>query len=274
MCGCGDPTLTIMGTEQPYEGRLRFSAESRYREDRVGEPGVDRYTLRELRTDLSAAWSASRSVVLSATLPILYRMGEDSSLREERAFGLGDVELRLRLVVARDRAFAPEHLLALVAGAGLPTAPVGLEGIDSSPSADVQPGSGALQGIVGAAYSHFAEALSLYASATWMLPVRVRGEVDRGPTMRVTLAGQAQLSQLLAVRVGVDGRADAPSRIQGSDDPNSGGFILFASPDLLFSPTEDLLFAFGVRAPFYQALRGAHVESVSFNASVIWDTET
>ena len=40
-CGCGDPTLTLMGAGQPFSGRLRLGAELRYRWDELGGPDTE-----------------------------------------------------------------------------------------------------------------------------------------------------------------------------------------------------------------------------------------
>jgi hypothetical protein len=48
MCGCGDPTLTTMGAEQPFAGRLRLSSELRYRSDAIGD-APERTQIEEVR---------------------------------------------------------------------------------------------------------------------------------------------------------------------------------------------------------------------------------
>ncbi|HKO89712.1 MAG TPA: hypothetical protein VJU61_01085, partial [Polyangiaceae bacterium] len=55
-CDSGDPTLTALGTEQPFAGRLRSALGLRYRTDAIGVPGVDEMNIRDLRADLSVAW--------------------------------------------------------------------------------------------------------------------------------------------------------------------------------------------------------------------------
>ena len=44
-CGCGDLTLTVMGSEKPYAGRLRAALELRHRTDAVGRPGFNEQRL-------------------------------------------------------------------------------------------------------------------------------------------------------------------------------------------------------------------------------------
>jgi hypothetical protein len=54
-CGCGDPTLTTLGTTKPFAGRLRAALQLAYRTDAVGREGLNRVELREARLDASVA---------------------------------------------------------------------------------------------------------------------------------------------------------------------------------------------------------------------------
>ncbi|HYO67567.1 MAG TPA: hypothetical protein VEU33_15940 [Archangium sp.] len=53
----GDPTLTSMGTEQPFAGRLRLANQVRAWSLTTGQDAVDAVSLRELRMDLSVAYA-------------------------------------------------------------------------------------------------------------------------------------------------------------------------------------------------------------------------
>ena len=68
----GDPTLTVMGTEQPFAGRFRVALRGRMRGDRL-----DDVTVLEGRTDVSLAWSPLPSLSLC--------LGQRSTLRQQRA---------------------------------------------------------------------------------------------------------------------------------------------------------------------------------------------
>ena len=67
-CGCGDPTLSAVGAEKPYAGRLRLSLNTRYRSDTVGTEGVNKLSLQETRADLQAAWSPTARWTLLITI--------------------------------------------------------------------------------------------------------------------------------------------------------------------------------------------------------------
>src|SRR5262249_28399770 len=134
-CGCGDPTLTVMGSETPFAGRIRASLEARTADAVVGA-GADREVTRDSRVDLGFSSAPLDRLVLAAGLPLVMRSTQAADLPGESAIGPGDLELSARFVLLRDRPLAPRHLLSVVAGAGLPT---GLQ----TGGMDVTPGSGA-----------------------------------------------------------------------------------------------------------------------------------
>ena len=70
-CGCGDPTLTSMGTEQPFAGRLRLATQMRAWGLASGQLGENAAALRELRMDLSVAYAPTPWLFLSAMAPLL-----------------------------------------------------------------------------------------------------------------------------------------------------------------------------------------------------------
>src|SRR4051812_37900921 len=155
-CGCGDPTLTATGVEQPYKNRVRLALEERLNDHIQGdwETGERAYTL---RSSLTAAWAPHPRVTVMAQLPWVSswiapmgrRAGYDS------VNGLGDLELSLRTVVARDRRFAPHHLFWLAAGLKMPTGWL-VRDADGIPfPEDDQPSSGSWDPFFGALYAWF-----------------------------------------------------------------------------------------------------------------------
>lgn len=270
-CSCGDPTLTVMGSEQPFAGRLRLSTELRYRTDQVGEPGVDALALQELRLDLGASYAPRDWWVLSATAPVVFRDLTFANLSNERAAGLGDVELRGKAIVFQRESFRTRHLFGVMVGAKLPTAPLLRDSKGRTLSADAQAGTGSLDAQLGLSYAYFARPWSLYASVTGLAPVLARKELVTGPSLRTTVAVQRHLDDAFAVQLGVDTRHDRPTLIDGTPDADSGGSIAFLSPELLFSPRTDLLLIATVRIPVLNRLQGFHREGYFFSVGAIFD---
>jgi hypothetical protein len=270
-CGCGDPTLTAAGAEQPFAGRLRSSLELRYRTDSIGEPGVDESEIVELRADVSGSWAPLENLVFMLTMPLVYREVTDVSLAANSSWGPGDLELRSKLFVYRDRALAPRHLLAVMLGLKAPTAPFRRDADGELLPLEAQPGTGSWDLLAGPSYALFEGAFSFYASAQLSYPLVTREELEPGASLRGTLAPQLQVVESLAVRGAIEARADQVSEESGMEDPNSGGLVVLAGGDVLVSPLLDLTLAVGARLPVVQALRGFHREGPVLNVAVSYD---
>jgi hypothetical protein len=255
-CTCGDPTLTSMGTEQPFTGRLRFASQVRAWGQTEGQEGLDAHTLRELRMDVSAAWAPFSWLFLSATVPLQLRSLQDVSLARETAWGLGDMEVSAKAFVFRDRDFSPNHLVGVLVGARLPTSPTWRDAEGTPLSLDAQLGAGSVAPLLGLAYTAFRPQWSFIASATGYLPGRGREGFRAGPTLLTTLAAQYQPSTRWAMRLAMDGRLEAPADLRGEVELAGSGLLAYISPDILFSPTTDMVVQLGVRVPILNLLEG------------------
>ena len=270
-CDSGDPTLTALGTEQPFAGRLRSALALRYRTDAIGVPGVDRSNIRELRADLSSAWAPSEGWFIVANLPFIYRRVSDDSLAESEVWGLGDAELDAKWFAWQDRAFAPRQLLAFLGGVELPTGAWQKDAAGDYLPLEVQPGSGSLDLVLGASLTAFWGPASGWLSLRWLQPLLVRDALQPGSALWTSLALQHQLTSWLALRLGSELRWDQQSEEAGQPDPNSGGTILFGSGDLGWSPGADLTLWLGLRLPLVNALHGAHDEGASVSLVLAHD---
>lgn len=269
-CACGDPTLVVMGTEQPFAGRLRLSAELRTRSERMGN-GDDRHELHERRLDLGAAWSPSSWLTLSLTLPLVDRELGMANLARVGAQAVGDVEVRARVYVWRTGGFGREHLLALHGGVELPTSPTIRRG-GVALADEVQPGTSSLDLLAGASWLHLRGSFSFYASAVALLPRRTPLGYTPGRALLGTAAAQVQPWDFLALRGGLDGRWErAAIERDGTVRPDTGGFALFASPAILFQPWTDWLLQLQLRIPAWQRMRGEHEEGTGLGVGVIRD---
>jgi hypothetical protein len=270
-CACGDPTLTSMGTEQPFSGRMRVAAVTRAWGQTVGEEALDAVTLRELRVDVSAAYAPLPWLMLSATLPLQARTLRDVSLTREQAVGPGDLEVSAKLFVFRDRAFSPDHLLAVLVGSELPTSPTLRDEQGAPLSIDAQLGTGSVDPFVGLAYTAFRGSWSFVASATGTLPTQGRLGFRAGASLRSTLATQFQPSTSWALRLAADTRLEAASTTFGVRDTDGSGFIGYLSPELLISPSTDFILQLGVRVPVLNLLSGRVQQTPILQAAVAFD---
>lgn len=270
-CSCGDPTLTTMGDEKPFAGRLRGSVDLRMRSDVIGEADVDQVDLREQRVDLALTWAPTDRAFLSLVVPLAYRDITHVNLARERVLGLGDLELRAKYFLYEDRHFAPRHLVALQLGTQLPTSSVQRDAAGMLLPGEAQLGTGGFDPIVGVSYGYFEAPWSAYASVTAVIPTMSRAGIEPGASLLGTVAGQYQLGTNLAARLGVDTRLDRRTREGGVVDPDSGGFIAFASPEIVYSPRTDLLLSASVRLPVVNRLSGRHDEGPVAQTAVVYD---
>ncbi|HVG56913.1 MAG TPA: transporter [Hyalangium sp.] len=270
-CACGDPTLTTMGTEQPFAGRLRMAATVRAWGMTTGDAALDAVTLRELRMDVAASYAPLRWLFLSAMLPLHARGVQDVSLARERSWGPGDLEISAKAYVFRDREFSPVHLVSVLVGLELPTSPTVHDGQGRPLSLDAQLGTGSWDPFAGLAYRMRRGEWSFVASLTGFLSTRGRMGFRAGSSLRNTLAAQYQPHPRWALRLATDSLLESASETQGVPDPDGRGFIGYLSPEVLYSPATDVVVQVGVRAPVLNLLSGDVRQTPILQAAVAYD---
>ncbi len=270
-CGCGDPTLTSMGSEKPFAGRLRTGLGVSAREDVMGDPGVDELELSEQRLDLQVAWAPTSWLFLQGNLPFFRRETRDATWAKAETIGLGDLELRAKFFVYKDRAM-PRHLIAVTPGVTIPLSSMKEDAQGQPLPMEAQPTLGTFAGLLGVSYAHFFQPFSVYFSVNASYPIgESEGHHEVGASLRGTAALQHQALDWFAWRLGPDVRLDQRSAHHGMDDPHSGGAILFVSPELLVKPVTDWLLSVGASVPVLNELNGRHEESIVWRASVAAD---
>jgi hypothetical protein len=270
-CGCGDQTLTILGNEKPVAQRVRAGVDLLLQGETSGTPAHDELALSEQRTDLNAAWAPGERLFLLVTLPLLRRNVEYASLERKQVLGVGDLELRARIVAWKDRGFSPRHLASLIAGVNVPVTPATLDAAGAPLPPELQAGTGTFAPVVGLAYAHFHYPWSEYASAQALLPVGSRAGSRPSRSLRLTSALQRHLGDAVAARLAVDARLDGTAEESGAPDPDTGGAVVFLSPELLVSPLTDLVLFGAVRVPIAQRFWGAHTTSRIWMVGVVRD---
>lgn len=265
-CAAGDPSLTSMGFGQPVEHRFRASATFRLRREEMSV-GL----LRERRLDIGVAYAPSERVFLAATLPLVQQHITYNNLAEHRRLGLGDADLRARIVLFRERRFAPRHLLSLIVGTELPTA-TRFSSRQGGDNYDLRPGSRTWDPLAGLAYSHFGPKLSVHLLSTVMVPLTEDDDSVRGGLgWRTSLRGQWQPLEELAFSLGSDLRIEAPDHIDGTRQSDSGGTLVFATAGVLFRPSELFQLQTEIALPVARWQRGGHREGLSFMLGVMLD---
>lgn len=263
-CATGDPTLTAFGNDLPHAGRLRIAVDVRTREDHIGEAGVDRVDVAELRTELGVAYAPTDDVFLQLALPLLWRDVAYADDASSTMLASGDLGFRMKVALGAG--------LSLAAGLSLPTAP--LVSIDGKRlPIEAQPGTGSFDPALGIGWSLSDRDVRPWAFGASAWGVWPTG--DANPQLRLVLQGQRELwrdgARAFALRVVLEGRVDGRAFEGGAAVRHSGGFIGFAGIDLTLAPVVDWQIELGLRVPVINALRGAHDEGMIITASIAWD---
>ncbi len=255
-CACGDPTLVVVGAEQPFRGRLRFSLTGRGRTLRAIGQSVDEHVLTP-----SVAYSPSEDLVLTLSVPFMHAQMNYANLAQTNAFGPSDAEMWGRLVVFRDDPVRLNHMVTAAVGAVLPTA-----ADVRTDDPDLSVGQRALGAAFSLAYTYFADPFSVFVSASAVVPIASLQEPATF-MFRQTAALQWQPITAFAVRMGAGFRYETPRH---GDNSAAAGVLLM--PDIVISPLMDVLIVLGVRIPVWQT--GTWQEDVGGEVSLIWDLET
>jgi hypothetical protein len=132
----------------------------------------------------------------------------------------------------------------------------------------IQLGAGAVQPSLSAAYTLRPDnwAVSAWLTAVW--PTEGWLGVQSGRSIRAGASAQEELTGRVALRVVIDARLDEAAHVNGAIDPDSGGFIAYATPEILFSPRPDVTLSASVRQPLLEALRGTQLHGTLYRAVV------
>lgn len=270
-CMVGDPTLTLMGVEKPFEGRLRTSFDYVTRTEKLGKEGVNRKKIDEDRYILSFAYAPNRRWMLGLSIPWVKRKLDSFNLVEEKVDALGDVQLDIKSFLQSEEV-SRNNQYGLLGGIRFPTAD---EQSDNGEKLDfdVQPGTGATAVKLGAWYSHFAFPYLFYVSSFYQVQVEEGFQgFDAGDSVVLNSGVQYATNYDLAFQLGFEGRwSDTDSFDDTGDDPDSGGTIGYLAPGLVYTPRTDLLLNATIKLPVIEELDGDHKESTIYSIGVVYD---
>ena len=270
-CNCGDPTLTLMGNEKSFEGRLRVSVEERLRTERDGTRGLDEQHIGESRSLLGAWYAPTSRWSVAGFLPLVYRRVTNFGASPVGVVGLGDLELQAKAIVFRDREFASRHVLSLIAGLGLPTASRTRGSDGKFLDVDFQPGFGSFIPNAGGSYGFYRYPWSVYAATRVYFPTVGWDSFLPGLSSTSELSFQYQPQPWLGLLLGIEGKLAGFDRTGEQRDPSSGGFAGYVLAGAIFSPTTDLLLHLSVRVPALNFLNGNRSEGPMLSAGVVYD---
>lgn len=266
-CGAGDPTLQIVGMEQPIEGRFRLGAVVTHQS--IADDDAQTF---DQRVTLGASWAFGDAAVLSLSLPFVWREVRYATLAEDHTLGLGDADLRARVTLFRDRNFAPAHRLLIDVGSRLPTGMV-LGNAQGLLPLQAQPGTGAFEPYVGVLWISNVDDFSLWGQANVAFPFTGTDGWRNGIAVRANAAAQWQPIPEFALRVLVDSRFEGTSGRVTETLPSEINSALFVGGGVVVAPASDWVLHLLVRVPAFAAYPShpSHSEGVNVEAGVALD---
>lgn len=270
-CLCGDPTITTMGTEKPFAGRLRAGIDHLRRKETVAEPGVSEVVTEEERVTYSLSYAVNAEWIVAASLPLVSKEIRRYDLSRENASGAGDIDLAARWFLSRDEGAPARDLWGLQFGLRLPTSTEQKAGGEVI-NFDAQPGAGAVIPGIGAWYGRYAMPWFGYASAVVQHAVTDGYQGYRaGDVLLVTTLAQYAVNYRLALQFSLDGRFKRQDAYDGVTDENSGGVLVMATPGVAWTPLEDLVVNANYQIPAIENANGRQEESATLRAGFTYD---
>ncbi len=271
-CKCGDPTITLTGSEKPYAGRFRIGLDYQLRSETEGDPAVLEATTDEDRLTLGLVYSLNKRLTLLARIPYVSKKRTDSTLGHMEADGFGDIDLiaRYNLQPEKNR----RHLYGITGGLRLPTAEEIEDSNGNALDIDVQPDAGATSISLGGFYQHFAAPWFFTASSSYVTYTEEGFQnFDPGDSIVGSLRAQYAWSFRLAGQIGLDFRQSGKDKFSGVTDKDSGGFLGNLWLGVASRVGEEVLLYAGAQIPVIDDLNGHQEEDSSLHIGINYDFE-
>ncbi len=257
-CLCGDPTLTTLGTEKPYAGRIQFGWEAIYREEETGTQAIDLKVVDELRHTLNASYWPNKKIGLSIALPVHSTLNLTvQNGANQQGSGVGDLEFNGRYYQWQNR----RYNAGFIAGMRLPTGSEQKTASGQPIDIDAQPAQGVYQTRLGMWYSRYKYPWSFHSSA---IAYKALNEGYQGfePGEQLTLSGVGQyaMTKKLSVMFGLEARSGAKDAFYDEQDNNSGGTIAYGVLGVVGKWGASGVWHIKAQLDAYNGLNGDHEE--------------
>ncbi|WP_156312522.1 hypothetical protein [Marinagarivorans algicola] len=256
-CLCGDPTLTTLGTEKPYAGRVQLGWEAIYREEETGT-GADLKTVEQLQHTLQASYWPTKKIGLSFVLPVYstLKLATQNGANQEGS-GTGDLEINTRYYQWQNR----RYNAGFIAGMRLATGREQTTGTGELIDIDAQPAQGVYQVRLGLWYSRYQYPWSFHSSVMAYVALN-EGFQGFEPGEQATFngIGQYAMTKKLSVMLGVEARIGKKDAFYERLDDHSGGAIAYAVLGLVGQWGASGTWHIKAQVDAYNGLKGAHEE--------------
>ncbi len=269
-CMVGDPTQTLMGVEKPYQDRLRMSLDGLVRKEELGREGFNKKEIDESRATLSFSYAPNTRYMFGLAVPFARRKLSTFNLAEQEVTAPGDMTLTVKSF-QQEKQFMQKHMYGFLAGIKIPTGSEQTDVNGAPLDFDVQSGQGAVVVNVGAWYANFNFPYMYYLSAAYYKANEGFQGFQAGDALVFNAAAQYAKSTDLSFSFALEGRWSQRDSFSGVSDPDSGGAIVFASPGVIYTLKQDVLFNIFIKTPVVDALNGFHDEGAIFTMGITYD---
>jgi len=271
-CLLGDPTITTMGTEKPFAGRMRVSAEYISRGEKIGQDGINENDISEQRINYGFSYSLNKNWIFSATVPVVNKSLDRFDMSHEQSGGVGDIDLNARWFIGSGKGFVARYLWGVHFGATIPVTEEEKNDDDTAIDFDSQPGPGALVPSFGVWYGSYRMPWFLYTSATYQHAVTEGHQgYQGGDAFLFSGLVQYAMAYKIALQLSLDNRFKIADKYDDEKDPNSGGLLTMLSPGIAWTPIDDLILNLKYQYPIYENVRGRQVEEANIRIGVTYD---
>jgi hypothetical protein len=267
VCGCGDPLFAV-GDSKPMAGTWRFAFDYVYltASARSDDNPAQTESLTQMIFLPVVVFSPTNELNLVLQVPLSWKMWTLSGggLPSETAspFGLGDIEFGLRYFVwtANDFAKLRSQSVAVSAGTSLPTGSDDTEIDGQRIDQHAQLGTGAWGPYLGALYAFSEDRWNFTGTFTGRYRTTNSYGYQFGAAVLFSLTGRYRLLEPLSLSFGLDGRYAVQDNASGATQVNTGGFLLAATPGVMWNIVDGLWLQAQVQLPIATKLYG--VQSV------------
>lgn len=229
------------------------------------EPGMQSQQQNNLQVVVN--YGLTDQLMLMTSIPYTFNRFSQGKERFHIS-GFGDPEV---MVVLHLGTFFSQSLnIACSGGLRLPLGQTDYENEEELLHSHDQIGVGAIAGIFGLQFSHFAGRVPLFFSTSLQVNSTNEHGFRYGNALRFNAAAQHQLSNRFDLITEINGRAASFDKEGITTEPHSGGTVVYFSPGLRFNFTRAFAFRGQAQIPVVEKLNGVQDEKTNLRAGLVW----
>ncbi len=271
-CKCGDPTITLLGSEKAFSGRFRFGLDAIWRSEVQGaDSNPLQITTDEARLVLGLAYSANERLSVALQMPYVEKTISRRNFARQEGSGWGDAEVSLRYRLWKSGPMSGRHLAGVQTGVRAPTGETVRDAQGRVLEIDAQPDAGAWAGKLGGWYAYHRFPWFATLSAKYYL----FGDGEQGFEPADVWVGSASMqygvTPRFAIETGLDARYSQENRYDAVRDPDSGGSLVVARLGVSARFGQELVGRVALQVPAIDELKGDQEEDPTYQVSLAYD---